>query len=766
MQSNNELPENNIENHEIALRTQGSHLPSTDVRTVMPEWEDEIHLRDYLDVLLRRRWAVIVTLLIVFTTTVLYTFSRTPLYQATGLLKVSMQGIKVANFEESESSALKTLEFLQTQVELLRDDALARNVIDTLQLADDPGFNPNAANGQGGRGGLFAIIGNTLATVKDFIRPAGAGKGTTEIEQLLASEELLNRFQTNLAIRPKRNTELIEIAYDSPNAKLSAKVVNSLMDEFLTMNVQRKVDSFKSAEMFLKERIEAARIKLEKAEKQLLEFGRNTGVVSLDSRLNMTTRQLEEINEALAKAIVVRIEKETRYKQALENNGRNLQEVLNNELIQNLKEEHAKLKSEYEHLGTIFKPDYPKMKQLKAQMDDLERQANQEIDRIISAIENDYRTATANEIRLKEKAASQKERAMRLNTIATQYKILSREVDSNKSVYDSLLQRSKEIDAAIGADFGRLQIVSEAQPPALPYKPNIMRNLLLGIVLGLFAGTGFAFLREYMDNTLKTPDELSQRYQIPILGLIPHDKEKDEDDRDMAYKFYNQPRSSLAEAIRTTSVSLELSAAGHPPRSILITSVLPDAGKSTLSSNLAIATLATGGSRILLIDVDLRKPTLHKIFSDGDNSIGLSSYLTGVAEINKIVQKTEIENLYFIPSGPLTPNPAELIASGHMKKFLSLATKRFDRVILDGPPFQGFAEILLLGNIVDGVVLVTELGKTPREGIKHFRKSLVNVGGTILGAMINKASKGQGYGYYSYKYYNYDYSYGQEEEKA
>ncbi|HHL35455.1 MAG TPA: polysaccharide biosynthesis tyrosine autokinase, partial [Desulfobulbaceae bacterium] len=313
-----------------------------------------------------------------------------------------------------------------------------------------------------------------------------------------------------------------------------------------------------------------------------------------------------------------------------------------------------------------------------------------------------------------------------------------------------------------------IQIVDSARPPIIPYKPRIARNLLLGLLVGLFGGIGVAFIQEYLDNTIKNPDELVERFHIPVLGLIPFDKENSDDKKLLALKFYYEPRAPMTESIRTAMTSVELSSSENPPRTILVTSVLAGAGKSTFSSNAALSYLSSG-ERCLLIDVDLRKASLHHVYAEGEKGKGLSNVLTGTESLKNVIRKTEFEGLDFISSGPLPPNPAELLASKRMRQLLGIVSKQYDHVILDGPPFQGFAEILVLSNMVDGVILITVEGETPREGVRHFRKSVLNVGGSILGAIINKAGRKKGYGSYgygSYKYYSYNYDYGEDLEDS
>ncbi len=742
------------------------HLPSVEVREMVPVVEDTIHLRDYLDVLIRRKWTVVTFLLVTFFTVALYTFVRTPLYLAKGVIKVSSKGANVTKFENLETNIVKMKEFQETQVKLLQSEQLAGRVIARLNLDENPLFNPEVAAKEEA-GGIGTQVMGVIGAIKNFIRfqddRDALQQLSEEAQQAILYDKVLKAFQNSIEITPVRNSELIEITFESPDPRLSAQVVNTAMQEFLNMQMDSQVDIARTAGKFLEKKILAAQIKLEKSEKALTEFSRQVGLVSLDPKLNLVMKQLEELNDALAKARTERINREATYQQAISEDSMNLPQVLNDPLIQELKTQYAALQAEYQDLSITFKPAYPKMQQLAAKMKDISDRIEAEKKRIIDSIKNEYETALKKEQYLTRRAEEQKKRAIDLNDKATQYRILLREVDTNKSIYQSLLQRSKEIDATLGADALNIQIVDSARPPIVPYKPKIAQNLLLGLLLGLFGGIGIAFFQEYLDNTIKNPDELVERFNIPVLGLIPFDRENTDDKKRLALQFYHQPRAPMTESIRTAMTSVELSSSENPPATILVTSVLAGAGKSTFSCNAALSYLSAG-EKCLLIDVDLRKASLHHIFADGEKGQGLSNVLTGTESLKNVIRKTEFEGLDFISSGPLPPNPAELLASKRMRQLLSIASKQYDHVVLDGPPYQGFAEILVLSNMVDGVILITVEGETPREGVRHFRKSILNVGGRILGAIVNKAGRKKGYGSYgygSYSYYSYNYDYGE-----
>ncbi|MCD6269215.1 MAG: polysaccharide biosynthesis tyrosine autokinase [Deltaproteobacteria bacterium] len=764
-----------LANPDPAARINPRNLPSTEVRELLPPLEEEIHLRDYIEVIVRRKWTVISLLLIIFSAVAIFTLTRTPLFMAKSVVKVSSQEAHLTSFAGLESQRFSySIDFQKTQIQLMQSEQVAGRVIKVLNLAEDPVFSGKKVSGSNDEevaeeeAGIFSQMMEMIAMVRDFIRfkddkdekPVLSAEAQARIRQ----NGLLGKFKGGLRVSQVPESELLEVSFSSPDAALAARIVNATLDEFINMQMDSRLELSKNASKFLALKIEESQIKLEASEKQLTVFSRRIGIVSLDPKSNMVMKQLEELNAALATARAVRLSKEAIYQQAISGDRSNLNQILNNMLIQELQQQHSILESEYEDLSTIFKPGHPKMRQLKARTDKLMGQIDKEKEKVVAAIKNDYETALKTQLYLEENAEEQKQRAINLGEKATQYKILAREVETNKSIYESLLQRAKEIEATVGATATNIQIIDAARIPLYPYKPRVSRNFMLGLIFGLIAGVGAAFMLEYMDNTIKNPDEMVFRYHIPILGLIPFVKGKNISFENMGLKYFNEPRIPLSESIRTAMTSIDLSASGSPPKSILVTSILPGAGKSTISSNIALSFLSSG-KNCLLIDADLRKPSLHKVYHGVDRSKGLSSLLTGLEKLQDVIHKTDYEGLDFISSGPLPPNPAELVSSRRMRELLKVCCKYYDHVVIDSPPYQGFAELLVMANMVDGIILVAVEGDTPREGVSHFRKSLLNIGGNILGAIINKTGQKKGYSSYSgYKYYSYNYEYGNQKE--
>ena len=362
-------------------------------------------------------------------------------------------------------------------------------------------------------------------------------------------------------------------------------------------------------------------------------------------------------------------------------------------------------------------------------------------------IKNEYESAQEVVLAMEKRIELQKEMVLDLNDRATQYSIMAREVDTNKVIYQSLLQRVKEIESMAGVSSSNIQIVNRADLPLLAVKPNVKLNLVLSIIIGFLGGIGCAFLAEYFTDVVTNPSEISDRFKIPLIGTIPQAKP---DDHGLEISFLRHPWAPFSEAIRSSRVAVQLSGTGNHSKCFLITSTLPSEGKTTLAVNLALS-FAAAGEKTVLIDADFRKPRLHEVFDlkSRVNGNGLSSFL---ADVNNKLKafNTYHENLKVILAGPVPPNPAELLASRRFKLLLEELHSRCDRIILDGPPHIGFADTLILSRCVGGIILVSSMGETSREAIGQFKKSISNVDGTILGCIVNKVDYSSKYGYGGY----------------
>jgi capsular exopolysaccharide synthesis family protein len=739
------------------------YLPSTELRQAVPEWDtEEVHLRDYLDVIFRRKWLIISFLMLTFISTLIFTLGSPKIYKANTSIEISPQNQKVTKFEEVVATEMRTQEFYQTQVDLLSDNALARRVIEKLDLAEHP-VVIETLYGTGKPGFVSTIKTSIKNSLNSFISGNEDKKNNSTLisEEALKHHELLEFIEGNLEISPKRNSMLISISFTSPDRQLSQSVVNTYMEEFVRWNMDKKLEASKLARDFLMKQIDRAKIDLEKAEEDLNRFGKQAGIVSLDSKLNSIYRQLEELNSALAVAEADLIGKESVYKQAAVDRPSHLPQVMESQVISGLKTEYARLRSEYEDLTVTFHDDYPSVKALKTRMNSIADRIDSEEEKIFLAVENQYKTALRKVQAMQVRVDQQKQLAIDLNDRATQYKIMAREVETNKGIYQSLLERTKEIESMVGVSSSNIHIVDKAMLPIKPFRPKVKLNLLLALVVGLMGGIGLAFFLEYFADTITNPDEISDRFQIPILGVAPLSKTNE---FPVEQTFANDPQAPLSEAMRSTTMSIQLSGAASQARSFLLTSTKPAEGKTTMAANLALA-FAGAGEKVILVDADMRKPKLHKFFQAAEDTSnpGLSRFLAGESSKGLVCQNG-LANLCFIPAGPVPPNPVELLASDRFAILIQALTQRFDRIILDGPPHMGFADSMVLWGYVGGVILVSSMGETTRDAIRHFKRSVLDSQGKILGCIINKVKLSQRFGYQPYyKYYSY---YGYDNAKA
>jgi capsular exopolysaccharide synthesis family protein len=673
-----------------------------------------------------------------------------PQYQAGVTLELIGKQSKVTKFEDVmavDYPGWQGREYIRTQVELLKSDALANRVIERLKLAEHPMFSfKNEDSG---------VVQWIREWVKNLVRPAQSAQ---TINGKAAEQVLRSAFLRGLEVIPQRDTAIVRVSYASPDPEMCTKIANTVAEEFLAWCMDRRIESATEARKLLDKQVARARIQLEKSEEAMNRFAKQVGIVALESNLNEVYRQLEEINGAQARTEGDRIGREALFKQAQSGSRSNLKAVLENTLIQQLKGSYVTLQAEYEELKSTFLDGYPRVQMLKAKLEDTALRIKEEEERVFKAIENDYLTAVATEEALRSTAKEKKRLALELNEKATQYKILGRDVDTNKQIYQSLLERGKEIEANVGADLATAQVVDQADIPLAPFKPRVKLNLMLAVVLGLIGGIGAAFVLEHLDNSIKRIEEISERYRIPVLASIPQMENKNGDG--MYNHLEKSPTSAFSEAIRTAKVSVELSAAyGRPLQSFVITSTGPSEGKSTLAANLAMA-FASSGEKVLLIDADLRKPRLHHFFGKEGRKVGLTTFLSGLSKPEEIIQPTTFTNLYLLPAGPIPPNPVELLASKQMRLLLEALCKRFQRVLIDTPPFQGFADVLVLSKMVDGVILVSTLGHTPKDALKQFKKSLTHIKANLLGSIVNRVPLHSREGYYRYRYkYYYYYNY-------
>ncbi len=728
-----------------ALIERPNQLPSTAHQQQhlfgLPE-ERRNRLREYFEVILRRRWTVLTSFAIVLVAMMTATFLTTKIYRSTLTLQIEQQESKAvvlgAAAMQNEMAYFDSQNFYQTQYELLKSDALAQRVIEQLNL-----------------------VAPLQAATKDksWLDIFKGKDDKPEDEAPKESETgLMSGLPGSLTVTPVRNSQLVRVNFDSPDPQMAARIANEISVAFINLNLERRMEATSYARTFLQERLAQIKVKLEDSEKDLNAFMRKEGIVKPDDKQQSPDSQvLGEFTTALAKAQGERIRAETLYQQAKAGDTMTLQAVVDSKLIPEYKTRLSKLEGDYQEGLKTYKPGYPKMQQLESQIKELQAKINQESRGALAGLKANYEAALAQEHLIAAKLKESKQTVLGGQDSSFQYNLYKREVDTNRQLYDSLLQRYKEIGVAGGVGINNITVIDKAKVPSLPIKPNLMLNLMIAIALGLATGVGLALLLEYLDDTIKLPEDMEKLLGLPVLGIIPLTRADHGEELSLAENA--DLRSPFAEAHRSLRTTLQFSTPEGMPKVLLVTSTSVGEGKSTTALSLATHITQTGKT-VLLIDCDLRKASLHKKLGVA-NDLGLTNYLAGDAQPVTITRGCSIPHLFLIASGPLPPNPAELLGSAKMVALLNLAAEKFDQVIIDGPPVLGLADAPLLGSLVEATILVAECGVTSRQFAQGAVKRLRSTRTRLVGGVLTKVDTRKG----SYGYHGYYYQYGDADVK-
>ena len=700
---------------------------------------DEIDLLSYWHVLVKRRRLIAAILTGVVALSLLLTLMTQPQYRAAVLMQVEKEGPPIV----TSQGAMPFYdgwdpEFLTTQYALLRSRALAERVANEMNLSAE---TLESLNDPGWTGRVMALL-----------RPAPQAKAPDGAATPRSSEALLAQatgwIQGGLTVAPIKESRLVNLQFDSPDPAFSVRVVNAVAEAFIASGLERRMGSTSYAKTYLEDQLKQTKAKLEESERNVVAFAQKEKLVSTgEEGTSLTTQNLTALNSALAVALSERIRAQARWRQASAG-GAMPGDMLAGSNISALQQQRATLQSQYQQKLQTFKADYPEMAQLKAQLDAVNREMGAEMGRLRASVKAEYAAASSNESMLKGQIAALRGEALDVDSRSIDYNILKREADTNRQLYDSLLQRFKEVGAASDVRTNNITIVDRAQQ-GWRFKPNLFKNLVYGLMAGMLLGILAAFVLEFLDDTLKTPEDLEQKLRLAVLGIIPKVGPKQSLVEAMA-----DPRSSFSEAYRSVRTALQFSTDHGVPRSLLVTSAEPSEGKSTTALALA-RNFAQLGKRVLLVEADLRNPSLHKALGL-QTQIGLSSLLSGAAGLTEATQATDDERLHVILAGPAPPNPAELLSGSKFLSMLTVASERYDQVIIDGPPVLGLADSPILGNAVEGTLLIVTSGKTRTSTAQVSLKRLLAARARVVGALLTKYDqKASGYGYHYDAYYAY-----------
>jgi capsular exopolysaccharide synthesis family protein len=723
--------------------------------------------REYWHIIQKRRWTIFTILIITVSIVALGSFFIEPKYKATVAIQIERQNPKVLSFEEVYALDSSQQTFYQTQVRLIKSKTLAKKVIDKLDLAKS---SPSSS---------FNKIG-IIQKLKELI-PSFTNLSKNEKKEPYAP--IINNFLSRLIVQPDRNSQIINISFIHHNPDISAKVANAVADAFIESNLEAKYLTAKQAYDFLNAQIKELMNDIALKEQEMQKYAQEKEIVSLDNNENITIQQLVDLNAEYTRIQAKRIEKEAIYKGVMNASSDSIPEVLNNELIQELKTQYAHLESEYAEKSRKFKAQWPEMMQLKSKLDKVKQRLGRETYDIVRKVRNsartEYETALKQERSIKNILDQQKRKTTDLHKNAIIYNNLKTEVDNKRALLQSLVKRQNE--AGVSAELkdlgsSHIRVIDRADVPRKAYKPNKKLNILMAIAIGLLIGIGTTFFLEYLDSSLKNKEDVDRYLKLPTIGIIPTlDGTKKSSNYTYVYEDYlgkgkyevppksiekivhTSTKSSISEAYRSLRTSILLSTPHSPPKTILITSSQPKEGKTVTAVNIAIS-LAQLNKKVVIFDTDLRKPRISKIFRIY-NRIGVSNFLAGTIPPNQIIFRTEIPNLYIIPSGPTPPNPAELLATPKMTSLLEGCKNTFNFIILDSPPLLAVTDAQILANKVDGIVLVIHGGITPKDAVKLGKEKLQNA--NIIGVVLNQIDL-ENHGYYYQHYYHY---YSKEKDK-
>lgn len=713
------------------------------------EDDDAINLRDYWLVITRHKFTIIIFTVIALAAAAIATSLQTPIYRSSAKIQIDREAARVLEYDGvTPREAAYSYDFYETQYQLLKSRTLAKRVVDQLGLESSKQF-------MGKEQPSF------FKELKAFLRSLLAGEEATGTdsakEDSTPQKGLEGLLLASLDISPIKDSRLVVIHYDSPNPDLAAKVVNTLAKSFINMSLERRFEASSYAKTFLADRIKQVRANLEDSERRLVEYAGEREIIDFEQKQGVLMQKVEAINGKLIEVESERIEAESVFQEMQENSGLGMAQVLNSPVIQSYKESLAELESEYEQNLRIYKPAYPRMVQLKGQIDEVQRTIDEEVANIQAGLKGTYRASLRKEAMLKSRMADLKSQVLELQRKSTDYQALKRDVETNRKLYDGLLQRIKEVGVAAGVGTNNISIIDPGEVPGSAYKPNMRRNLQLALIVGLMGGIGLAFLFEHLDDTVKSSADLERLTGLPVLGVIPEVSMQNQEGESVAMYAYDQPKSALAEAYRSCRTALSFSTASGTPDILHVTSSVAGEGKTTTALSLAL-TFVQASSNVLLIDADLRNPSLHKEL-DLSNDTGLTNYLAGDHRPSQVIQKGPAKGLYLLPTGPLPPNPAELLGSGKMLDLLTSAAKRFDMVVVDGPPTLGLADALILANMSVATIMVVDAGVTRTGSLTGSLQRLRQARANVIGGVLTKYGQGRsGYGYdyhYSYNYYNY-----------
>ncbi len=720
--------------------------------------DQEIHLRDYYNVLRKRRHVVFTFFSITLALVLLFTLTATPAYEASTRLLIE----KAVQYTISEYGFTSyDPEFYSTQYRLIKSRPVARKVYDALK--GNAQFRkyfeevPNKTN----------IIDKLKNIIFSFAAD-DAGDGVPEDPEKARRDIVVETILENITVRPEEDTRIVTVNYLSHDPVLARLVVNMVANAYIEALFDLRMDSSKRALQWMSGKVEEERATLDDLENGLQKYMEKNDIVTLEARLAIVPQKLMELSTQLTRSETKREELETLYNKirSLEASGKDLDSIpaiASDNTVSSLREQVIKGDQKVKELSKKYGSKHPVMIESVEDLSLLRKKKVQEIGRVVESVKNEYDLSLSNEQNLRRLLSETKLQAHSINEKFVRYNSLKRDVDTNRQLFEALLKKMHEDSIEEEGQTVNVMLVEVAETPKRPVKPRKALNLLAGISIGLFGGILLAFFFEYFDNTVKGAEDAEAKLGIPVLGMVSLLRlEKKEQERSIERIVLNEPKSTFTENYKALRTAIMLSSTDSTPKSILVTSMLPAEGKTSTAVNLALV-IAQSVDKVLLVDTDLRKPRIHKIFGISNRS-GLSTYLVGSSA--KIIKEGPTPNLNIVTSGPLPPNPSELLGSEKFARFLSSMKERYDVIIFDSPPVLTVTDSLVLSKHMDGTIVVARAAKTSYDAVRKGLRQIGDVGANVLGLLINAIDFRKGGYYYNYYYYHsYNYSYSDEEDE-
>jgi polysaccharide biosynthesis transport protein len=718
----------------------------------------QVHLLDRLTAVFRHRRLAGAAFIIVVSLMMLQTYSKIPLYRASARVEIQDErSTAIGNLNSNDPMYYQDPEpYYNTQYSILRSRGLAKRVVQRLQLQNHPLFNGSEPQS---RGPLSAVREARRAIGTSVRNVISRGKPEVPAEKPAADESadessLISQFLGGVDIIPEKSSHLVEIVYTSSSPEFAALAATTLAEEYAQQNLDVRLETINKNLVWLTDEVAKQEKKVTEAEAAMSKYREQQNALSLEDRQNIVVSRLNTLNDTATRARTTRLQKEASYNQVKsvdpKSDAADAYPVIStNPGVMEAKTRLNDLTAEKARLSSRYLPGHPDLIKVEGQIDSARAALVAQRTRVIESARNEYEAAVIEERSYAGQLESQKGAAMDLDRKSGGYLVLQRQAETNRLVYQSLLQQQKELRVVSNSRANNVHIRDLAEVPGAPFSPNARRDWFTALMAGLLVAVGLAFGIEYLDDTVKTPDDVTDRLRLPLLGLVPSVRGK------RVPLLSEAVPHDFGEAFRSLRTSLVFTSGSEGPRVVAVTSSQPLEGKTTTACNLGMV-LALGGSRVLLVDADLRRPGLHTVIG-AQNEMGLSHLLVGQARVRDVVQKTSEPNLFVISAGRIPPNPSELLSSERMSALLSnLRTGPFDWVIIDTPPVLAVTDAVIVARAVSGVVFVIGSEMTRRVHAERAIETLSGGKPTSIGAVLNRVDFDRNRYYYS-RYYGYHY---------